>query len=224
MTDRSPLLVLAALAAALLAAPAAAQQTATPAPAMASPAPTSPAKKELIAKIIALQQPAVEGFAQQLAQQPLARLLLPLNQALQARVPADKRQSVAKDIDAEARKFLEGVSPLLRERAIKLAPEVLGPILDQKFSEDELKQLAAWLDSPVNKKFQQVSGEIQQAFTQRLVADTRAEVEPKLRAFEERVGPMVGISASSPAGASAPKSAAAAKPAASGPARPASKP
>jgi hypothetical protein len=194
----------------LLAASSLAVAQTSPAPAMAAaPAPNaSPAKKELVAKVIALQQPAIDAIANSLAQQPLARMLLAANQALQTRVAGDKRNDVAKEIDAQARKYLDEVTPLLRQRAEKLAPGVIAPILEQHFNEDELRQIAAWLESPVNKKYQRVAPEVQSAFGQRLLADARGDVEPKLKALEARIATMLGLPARKPA-ASQPAAAAA---------------
>jgi hypothetical protein len=154
---------------------------------------SSPAKKELVAKVIALQQPAIDAMAQSIGQQSITRLLLAANNAMQSRVPADKREAVAKSIDAEARKYLAEVVPLLREHATKLAPAALGPILEEKFSEDELRQIAAWLESPVNKKYQQVAPELQTSLGQKIVADTRSSVEPKLKALDQRVAGLLGV-------------------------------
>ena len=56
----------------------------------------------------------------------------------------------------------------MRDRALKLAPSTIGAVLEEKFSEDELKQLVAWLESPVNKKYQQLGAEMQNAFAQKL--------------------------------------------------------
>ncbi|OYU41945.1 MAG: hypothetical protein CFE44_26850, partial [Burkholderiales bacterium PBB4] len=42
---------------------------------MAQSAASTPAKKELVAKVLLLQQPAIEGLATQLAQQPAAQLM-----------------------------------------------------------------------------------------------------------------------------------------------------
>ena len=98
----------------------------------------------------------------------------------------------------------------MRERALKLAPSTLGAALEEKFTEDELKQLIAWFESPVNKKFQQASGEMQSNFMQKLVAEARPLLEPKLQALEQKVRAALGApAAGAPAdGAAAPKAAA----------------
>ena len=49
--------------------------------------------------------------------------------------------------DPFVRKYVEEATPIVRERAQKAAPGVMGALLDERFTEDELKQLVAWLES-----------------------------------------------------------------------------
>ena len=122
-----------------------------------------------------------------LANQTANQVLQVAGQAL-ARVPEDKRQAVAGDMQAEVKKFFDDTAPLLRAAAVKNAPSTVGAALEEKFSEDELKTLIAWLDSPVSRKFQQLSGEMQQSLGQKLIAETRPQIEPKLKALEQVLG------------------------------------
>ncbi len=157
--------------------------------------PASAAKKELVQKVLKLQQPGIEAMARSLAERPALQMLQAAGMALQTQVPADKRESVGKAVEADIKKFVDEAAPLLRERAVKLAPAVLGPTLEEKFSEDELKQLIAWLESPVNKKYQQLAPEMQNSMAQRLANESRAQIEPKLQALEKRVRAAVGAPA-----------------------------
>jgi len=185
--------------------------------AQGTPAASSPAKKELVQKVLQLQQPGIESIGNQLANQTANQVMQVTGQAL-ARVPADKREALAAELQADVRKFYDETSAVLRERALKLAPTTVGASLEEKFSEDDLKVLIAWLESPVNRKFQQVAGEMQQGLAQKVVAETRTQIEPKLKALEQVLsGKLNAAAGAAPAGASAPKAAApAAK--ASGPA------
>ena len=146
------------------------------------------AKKELVAKVLLLQQPAIEQAAQALAERPALQMLQQAGMALQSQLPADKREAVAKEIQAEAKKYADEAVPLVRERAVKLAPSTVGALLEEKFSEDELKQLIAIIESPVNRKFLQLGGEMQNALIDKLVAETQGVVEPKVRALEQAIG------------------------------------
>jgi hypothetical protein len=178
----------------------------------------SPAKKELVQKLLALQQPGIESAARGMVERPAAQMMQEAGRVLQTQFPADKREAIGKTIEADARKYVDDTYPAVRERAVKLAPSTLGVALEEKFSEDELKQLVAWFESPVNKKFQQASGDMQNSFMQKLVAEARPLIEPKLQALEQK---MRGALSAPAAGAA--DSTAAPKAAAKPPARAASK-
>ncbi len=164
-------------------------QSAAPAATTAAPAaaPMSAAKKELINKVMLLQQNEVEGTARKLAQEPAGQLLQQANRVIQNQVPAEKRESVAKSIDAIAKKYVDETVPLVTDRAVKLAPSTIGTSLAEQMTEDELKSLVATLDSPAYKKYQQTMPEIFRNFVQKLVADARPAVEPKVKSLDENI-------------------------------------
>ncbi len=184
--------------------------------AVSAQAQSTPAKKELVARILKLQQPAIEAMARNLAEQPAGELLDRAGAALPARVPPEKREAVAKEIQAEARKFVDEAVPVVRDRAIKLAPSTIGALLEEKFTEDELKQVIAIIESPTYNKFQQMGGEMQKVLLEKVIADTRATIEPKVRALELSIAKQLGVAQAS--GTSTPPPSAARPPA-----RPASK-
>jgi hypothetical protein len=176
---------------------------------------SSPAKKELVAKVLQLQQPGIDNLARQIAERPVLQLMQQANAVLQTQVAADKREAIAKSIDADAKKFIDEAVPVIRERAIKLAPTTVGAVMEEKFTEDELKQLIAWLESPVNKKYQQLGPEMQNSMVQKLMNEAAPLLDPKLQALQQKMRATFGLPAdgAKPAkpAASAPK--AAAKPA-----------
>jgi hypothetical protein len=181
---------------------------------------SSPAKQALVQKALQLQQPGIEGIGNALANQTASQVMQVTGQAL-SRLPPEKREAVAGELQTEVRKFYDEIAPVLRAAAVKMAPSTIGTALDEKFSEDELKVLVAWLESPVNRKYQQFAGETQQALGQKLVADTRTQIEPRLKALEQVIGTKLsaaaGTSGAAAGSASAPKAAAAPKPAGSAP-------
>ena len=164
---------------------------------------TSPAKKELVQRALQLQQPAIENVGNALAGQTANQVLQVVGQAL-ARVAADKREALAGELQADVKKFYDEISPTLRDRAGALAPSTIGQALEEKFSEEELKVLVAWLGSPVNRKFQAAAGDMLQGLGQKLVADTRPMIEPKLKALETSMQSKLAA-AGLPVGSSAPK-------------------
>jgi len=168
----------------------------------------TPAKKELVQKLLALQQPGIENAARGLVERPAAQMMQEAGRVLQTQIPAEKREAIGKTIEADAKKYVEEAFPPVRERALKLAPTTLGTTLEEKFSEDELKQLIAWFESPVNKKFQAASAEMQNNFMQKLVAEARPLLEPKLQSLEQKVRAALGAPAAAAPAGDAPKPAA----------------
>ncbi len=173
----------------------------TAAPAAAATSTASPAKKELVQRLLVLQQPGIEGVARSIVERPASQLMQAAGQALQAQVPPEKREAVGRSIETDVKKFVEDAVPVLRDRAVKLAPTVIGPVMEEKFTEDELKALIAWLDSPVNKKYQQVAPELQNTFAQKLIAEAGPLLDTKLQALQAKVRSTLGAP---PADASAP--------------------
>lgn len=190
MSSLKPLTLAAALALALVVAPVHAQS-----------------KKELVNRILTLQQPSVEALARTLAERPALELAAEARQFI-GKVAEDKREAVVKAIDADLKKYADEAVPLVREKAISLSPTVLGAELETNFNEAELKQLINWFESPVIKRYNQLVPGVQQALTERLVNETRAQIEPKVRVLQTSMAKHLGLpppgSAPTTGGAAAP--------------------
>lgn len=161
--------------------------------ALGASAQTTPAKQALVQKAVQLQMPGVEAFARTLMiEQPLSQLTQAAGQALQQQ-PADKRESLGKAIDGDIKKYVDEVDPIAKKKAAEIGPKALGSVLDEKMTEDELKTLVAWLESPVSKKYSQLQPDLQRSLAEALVTDTRPLVEPKLKALQTAVGNRLGV-------------------------------
>ena len=173
----------------------------------------SPAKKALIDKLIALQQQSAEGMANALIQQPLPQLMNGGRAALQ-QVPPEKRDAVAKAMDAELKKFIDENVPYLKDKVSKAVPSTASALLDERFNEDELKQIVAWAESPVSQKFGLASVELQKAVAQKVMAEAGPTLEGRLKTLQNNLAKQLGLqpppAASAPAKAAppAPKAAA----------------
>ena len=201
MTRRVVILGLAALTMATMAA----AQTPAAAPA------ASAAKKELVARVLKAQQGDIEGVARSLVERPAAQMMQEAGLAIQRlNVPPDKREGMGKAIEAEARKYVEDALPAVRERAVKLAPSTIGAVLEAKMSDDELKALLAWLDSPTYKKYTSLGSEMRSGFVQQLLKEAGPLVEPKAQALDGRIRAILGVP---PAGSGAASAPAASRPA-----------
>lgn len=168
---------------------------------------SSASKKELVARILVLQQPAIEQAAQSLVERPALQMQQQAGLVLQTRIAPEKREAVAKQVQADLKKYIDDVGPTVRQQAVKLAPSTIGALLEEKFTEDELKQLITIIESPVNKKYAQMGGEFQRVLGEKLVPQTRSTVEPKVKTLEDSIARHLGIppSPATNAAASAPK-------------------
>lgn len=149
-------------------------------------------KAALIKQFLDLQRPGIESLARGLVEQSSAPIAQAGSQYLQTQVPADKREAAAKAADAELKKYFDESFPIVRDKAVQLAPTTIGPVLDQGFTEDELRQLVAWISSPLAKKYQELNPKMQTALTEKLVAETRASIEPKMTALDANVAKALG--------------------------------
>jgi len=176
-------------------------------------APSSPAKKELVQRLMRLQQSDVEGFARSVVERPAAQMMREAGLALQQQAaPQEKREAAARAIEAEVKKYVDEAYPIVRDRALKLAPSTIGPVFEARMTEEELRQLIGWLESPTAKKYQSLAVELRSNFSQKLVAEMPAVLDPKLIALDGRIRTILGVpAAGGPPGPAAP------------PARPASK-
>jgi len=175
----------------------------SPALAQAQPPPDAQ-KRALVARVLELQQPAFEIMARQLTEQPALHLLQQAGIALQQRVPAERREALAREIQADARRYVEDTLVPVRQAALRLAPTTIGPILEARFNAEELRQIVAILESPAYRKYQQFSGDIQRALVEALVAEARPTLEPRLRALQQSIAERLYAAAAAPAAPSAP--------------------
>jgi hypothetical protein len=147
----------------------------------------SPAKQELINKVLQLQQPTLDQMSRQLAEGDALRLMQNAMSVIQFKVPPEKREALAKDVQGDVKKYVDDVRPMLRDRLTKLAPGAVGPLLDGRFSEDELRQLIAVLDSPVLRKYSQMAPDLNKAIFEKISADSKSQIETKLRALDAAI-------------------------------------
>lgn len=176
----------------------AAQAQSQPAPA------SSPAKKEAIARILKVQQPNIEALARGLVERPAMEIMGGASQALQARIPKERQEAVAKEIEADIRKYVDESVPIAQKRAVALAPTTIGAVLEEKFTEDELKQIASALENPALVKYQGTLPVMQQSMGEKLVAETRPQIEPKLHALDEQIARRLGMTPQSSGAPAAP--------------------
>ena len=145
-----------------------------------------PAKQALVQRV--LDKMGLESVGLQMLQTPVADMLRQSRVVVQSRVPADKQDATMKDITAEATKFVEQEAPALRTSTHAIVQSSVAPLLAQKFSEDELKQLAGILESPVLAKFETTVPEMKRAVGENIARAQGAQIQPKMTELQNRVG------------------------------------
>lgn len=147
--------------------------------------PVPPAKQELVQRVLQLWQ--IDVLAQSMLQEPIADAVGQARAVIQGRVPTERRDATMRDVSEEAKKFLDENGPLVRSRAQKLVPVTVAPILAEKFTDDELREIIRILESPAKKKFEEMMPAMQKALGEKLATDTRATIDPKLDDFRQRI-------------------------------------
>ena len=146
----------------------------------------APAKQALVQRV--LDKMGLESVGLQMLQTPVADMLRQSRVVVQSRVPADKQDALMKDVTAEATKFVEQEAPALRASTHAIVQSSVAPLLAQKFSEDELKQLAGILESPVLAKFETIVPEMKRAVGENVARAQGAQIQPKMTELQNRVG------------------------------------
>src|SRR5450830_1117783 len=129
-----------------------------------------PAKQALVERVLALWQ--IDGIGQSMLQAPVGDAVQQARAMLQGRAAPEKRDAAMTEIVSEA----------------KMIPTTIAPLLAERFTEDELRQMVAILESPVKKKFEAMVPELQKKLGESVAADTRAVIDPKLKDLQERIG------------------------------------
>lgn len=150
-----------------------------------APTSVSPAKEKLIQRVLQLWQ--VELIADVMLQEPVNQAVSQASAMLQGRAVVDKRDAAMREISTDAKKFLDDNKPFVRNSAQKHIPSTVVPMLAENFSEEELRQLVAMLESPIKKKFEDLVPEMKKALGEKLATDTRPTIDPKLEDLRQRI-------------------------------------
>jgi len=145
-----------------------------------------PAKQALVNRVLQLWQ--IDTIGQSMLQAPVSDAVQQARAMLQGRAAPDKRDAAMNDIVGAARQFMDETTPIARASATKLIPSTVAPLLAERFTEEELKQMVAILESPVKKKFEAMVPELQKKLGESVAADTRTVIDPKLKDLQERIG------------------------------------
>ncbi|MBX3618641.1 MAG: DUF2059 domain-containing protein [Rhizobacter sp.] len=151
-----------------------------------APATPSPEKQKLVDTVLSLWH--LEDTAVVMVQRPAAEAMQQARIALQGRVSAAKQEATLHEITPDLQKYIDEATPIVKTAALRIKAPTIGPLLAQNFSDDELRQLIALLESPVKKKFEQLLPQFERAFGEKVAAECRTSIDPKLHTMTEAVG------------------------------------
>ena len=160
-------------------------------------------KQEWAAKVVALQQgPELDRLVEQLAASTTQDLLQNWGPKVQA-LPAARQEQVKDQLNAELKKYTEDVAGVIGGKVATASREALIPAYAERFTLEELKQIAAFFESPAIKKYQSSAPELANLFIQKLVESTRSDVAARAKTFNDAATKIIG---SAPRAAPADKS------------------
>lgn len=166
---------------------------------------TTDPKLEWATKVVALQQgPELDRLVSQLSGSTTQELIANWGPKLEANVSKSKQQKASDDLNAELKKYTEDTSELIGKQVGKVSAEVLVPAYAERFSLDELKQIAAFFDSPAIKKYQSVAPELGNVFIQKLMEESRADVVARVKQFDDAALKIVGTTPIAPTAGKSP--------------------
>ena len=162
----------------------------------ASQAQTVDPKLELATKVVALQQgPELNRLVDQLANSTAQDLLQKWGPKLQTNVPKAKLPQVTAALNAELQKYSSEVSQLIGGKVGKVGGDALIPVYMEKFTLEELRQIAAFFESPAIKKYQASAPELGNIFIQQLIEAARTDVSARATQFDETAAKIIGVNA-----------------------------
>jgi len=146
----------------------------------------SPEKQKLINHILELWH--VENVGLIMLQKPVEESLRQSRSLLQGRVSSELQEATMKEINQDTIAFVKETAPIVLDSAKKLIPSIVSPMLAEKFSEEELRQIIAILESPVKSKFEKVAPEIEAALGKKIATENGAKINPKMGELTEKIG------------------------------------
>jgi uncharacterized protein len=145
-------------------------------------------KKALAERIVKAQQAAeLDRMASSLAQQSVSRLVQEAGAVLERQVPQANREAAGKQLNEALEAYVKDASSTIKTKAPASLNAALVPIYSEKFSADELKQLATFFESDASRKYQQATPELGQAMFKSIVKDTEGQINPKMQALAKKV-------------------------------------
>ena len=163
------------------------------------------AKRALANKLVQLQLktdgPAITDQLTNSAVQPI---VAGWSQRLDETVPPARQKEVRDKLDVELKKFADSTHKSIEAQVGKAAEAAMVPIFMEKLSEEEMKTIIAYMESPASAKLQALGADATDAWAKRIIEATRSQVEAGAKTFESAANRIVGAAGGSGSGGNSP--------------------
>lgn len=163
-------------------------------------------KRALAVKLAQLQQKNDrQAITDQLTASAMQPAIIRWSQELEKSVPAARQQEVRNQLDVELKKFAEKTEKNVDANVAAAAESALVPVFMEKLSEDELKTIVTYLESPASTKFQNLGVEAGNAWAMKIIEATKDAVERDAKAFDTAAKRIIDAAATKKSAAPAKK-------------------
>ena len=154
---------------------------------------TADPKAEWATKIVNAQQgPELDRLVAQLTASTTQELIANWAPKLDANVSKAQQKKASEELNAELKKYADDAVKLINKQVSKVSSDVLVPAYTDRFTLEELKQIAAFFDSPAVKKYQATAPELSNIFVQKLVEASRPDVLARVKQFDDAAQKIIG--------------------------------
>ena len=162
--------------------------------------------KKVLATKLAQMQAKSDGatMANQLTAEAVQLPLSTWSQRLDESVPPARQKDVRDKLDVELKKFADNTHKAIDAQVSKAAESALVPLFMDKLSEDEMKTIIAYMESPASAKLQALGADATDAWAKRIIETTRSQVEAGAKTFESAANRIVGAAGGSGSGGNSP--------------------
>jgi hypothetical protein len=165
----------------------------------ASQTPNTDPKLEWATKVVALQQADLDGLVGQLVGTASQDIVAGWAPRFDASVPKARQAKATEEFNAELTKFAADANKIISAKVGQTNSEALIPAYMERFSLDELRQLATFFESPVIRKYKAATPELVDVFVKKLVASTQPDIQARAKQFDAAASKIVGSAPAAPA-------------------------
>ena len=152
-------------------------------------------KIEWATKVVALQQgPELDRLVVQLTESSVQDLVNNWGPKLDSGVSKARLPKATEEMNAELKKYAEDTQKVIAGKVSAVSSSSMVAAYAERFTLDELKQIAGFFEAPAIKKYQTQAPELGNLFGQKLLEAARPEVATRAGHFNEVATKIVGAS------------------------------